>query len=749
VPTLRADDFVAVRTKVVVPELRRGQVARRELIRTLETGRTRKLTLVCAPTGFGKTSALAAWAAASPARFGWVSLDESDDDPVRFWSYVVAAIESAAPEVPGTAARRLRAPGVSVADEVLPVLVNQLAQVARPLVVVLDDYHEIGDEAVHAGMTYLLDRLAPNVHVVVAGQADPPLALGRLRARGELHEVRVQELRFSDEETTALLNGKHKLQLAPDLLAGLQHRTEGWVAGLNLVALSLRDAADRDDVMARMPVEDRFLVDYLWDEVAVHQAPQTREFLMETSVLERLSGPLCDAVTSRVNSAALLTELERSNLFVIPLDAERRWYRYHHLFRATLLRQLERQAPASIVDLHRRASAWFNDHDDLYGAIEHALLAGDVHFAADKLRRNWLTLYSSGHGNQALAWLDRLPRETIAEYPELGLVRGGVGRAMGRIDEAEPWFAFVERIAGEGRGERERNELLASVAWQRAMLRLAEANVGEAVRQARLAVELRPEGSADRLTDSYFLAICLFWTAATVEAAQRFREYLDATEPGDQDVRRVFAMSLLAEDHAGRGELEDAERYVADALATTEARGLGEHPPTEQTYVAQGILLMARSDVERAEECFEHATTLARRGGDRIEIAHALLWLGRARARAGDAADAADALQAAHAELAGARVPRLVELIQTLEAELREAPEQPPADAADADGEPLSAAELRVLELLPTDLTYREIAAQLFLSLNTVRTHGQRIRRKLGASTRDEVVAAARRLDLI
>jgi LuxR family maltose regulon positive regulatory protein len=740
-------DFVAVRTKVLVPELRRGLVARRELIASLEEGRGGRLTLVSAPTGFGKTSALAAWAAASPARFAWVSLDDADDDPTRFWSYVVAAIESATPEFPGTAARRLRGPGVSVADEVLPVLVNQLARLTQPLVLVLDDYHCVTDEAVHAGVAYVLDRLGRDVHLALAGQTDPPLSLGRLRGSRELHELRAAQLRFSDEETAALLNGIHRLRLAPEQLAGVQHRTEGWVAGLNLVALSLRDAGDRAGVVARMPVGDRFLTDYLWDEVAGRLTPEMREFLTRTSVLERLSGPLCDAVLGRSDSAGTLAELERGNLFVVPLDAEHRWYRYHHLFRAALLSRLERDTPGAVEDLHRRASSWYAEQGDLRGAIEHALRAGDVNVTADLLRQNWLELYSNGQGIELIGWIDGLPRESLSEYPELALARAGLARAMGRsLHEFEPWLEVVQRAAASEPDELRGRELAAGVARQRAMWALMHANPGEAVRQGRRALELRPDGSPEALSDSYFIGIILFWTGASGEAERRLREYLEATQPGELDVRRVFAMALLAEAHARRGELDVAERLVRESLATSEARGLDEHPPNEMAFVAEGIVLLGRGDVEQAEARFEHAATLSRRGGDRIEIAHALMWLGRGRARAGDADGALDALRAAQAQLEGARVPTLVALARELEREIGEAP----AVLPEADAEPLlSAAEQRVLELLPTDLTYREIADRLYLSLNTVRTHGQRIRRKLGASTRDEAVAAARRLGLL
>ncbi|MDA0182202.1 LuxR C-terminal-related transcriptional regulator [Solirubrobacter phytolaccae] len=741
------EDFVAIRTKLLVPELRGEQAGRLGLVRVLEAGRARRLTLVAAPTGFGKTTMLAAWAAVSPARFAWVSLDEADDEPTRFWSYVVAALEGAAPEFSGTPARRLRAPGVQVADEVLPALVNALGPATTPLVLVLDDYHLIADATIHEDVGYLLERLGPGVHVVLAGQADPPLKLGRLRARGELNELRVQQLRFSDEEATALLNGQHGLKLAPEQIAAVQHRTEGWVAGLNLVALSLRDAADREGLMARMPVGDRFLADYLWEEVAAHQTPDTRAFLMRTSVLERLSGPLCDAVANGTDSAQRLLALERGNLFVVPLDAERRWYRYHHMFRAMLRRQLERQEPDAVADLHRRASAWFADQGDLAGVIDHALLAGDAHVAADALQRHWLDLYSDGWANSALGWIDRLPRTTLNEYPRLSLARAGIARAMGRLDEVEPWLTRVEHAAAEEGDETARRDLRAGLARQRSMLALVQADVGGAVRLGRLAIAERPPDSPEAPADSYFLGICLFWTGATAEAEQRLRAYLDVTAPGEQDVRRVFAMALLATAHARRGELDAAQRLVEASLATTDRRGLGEHPPTEQTHVAAGIVAFQRDAYERAEEHLEHAATLARRGGDRLEIAHALLWLGRARARSGDGPGAGDALTAARIQLRGARVPSLVELERVLEHEIRSAPAAPESEAV--DDELLSAAELRVLELLPSDLTYREIADRLYLSLNTVRTHGQRIRRKLGTSTRDEAVSAARRLGLL
>ena len=253
---------MAVATKLLVPERRSGLIARPELIGALEEGRARRATVVAAATGFGKTSTLSEWASASPARFAWVSLDAGDDDPMRFWSYVVTAVESTSPELPGTAGRRLRGPGVSIADEVLPVLVNELTTLSEPLVLALDDYHAIQDEEIHAGVQYLLERLGPRVHVVLAAWTVPPLRLGRLRARGELNEFRADALRFSEAEVAKLLGDLH---LAPEELDAVYRRTEGWVAGLNLVALSLRESGDRAAFLAGMPIDDRFLVDYLRD----------------------------------------------------------------------------------------------------------------------------------------------------------------------------------------------------------------------------------------------------------------------------------------------------------------------------------------------------------------------------------------------------------------------------------------------------------------------------------------------------
>jgi len=266
---------------------------------------------------------------------------------------------------------------VAIGEEILPVLVNDVADMDRPLLIVLDDFHVIGDREIHEQLDYLIERLPHNTHIVVAGHTEPPLRLGRLRAIGDLAEVRFADLRFSDEEASELFRVVHGLELAPKQVTALQRRVEGWVAGLNLAALSLKQGIDSDTVIGGLHRDDRFLVDCLWNEVVLAQPPAVRQFLLRTAILERLTGPLCEAVAERPDAGELLRELERANLFVIPLDSDFIWFRYHHLFQNVLLGQLERLGRELISDLHRRASTWFADHELMFEAIDHAIAAGD------------------------------------------------------------------------------------------------------------------------------------------------------------------------------------------------------------------------------------------------------------------------------------------------------------------------------------------------------------------------------------
>ena len=750
--------FVVMATKLLVPAPRGQWVPRPQLVQVLASGLSAKMTLVCAPTGWGKTSVLAEWARSSPdVGFAWVSLDAGDDETMRFWRYVVAAIAAVEPSLAATAQRRLRGPVVSISDEILPVLVNDLGGMLRPLVLVLDDVHVITRPEIIEQLGYLVDRLPRAVHLAVAAQSDPAMRLGRLRAMGDLAELRGAQLRFTDEEAAMLLNRVHGLGLAPDEVSRIQRQTEGWVAGLNLTALSLKRAEDRGRMLDELPADERFLVDYLWNEVVLDQPRAVRHFLMRTAILDRLTGPSCDAVAQVEDSGEMLRELEHANLFVIPLDSGRKWFRYHHLFRALLLRQLERYAPGLIPDLHRRASTWYAESGLMGEAIDHAITAGDVHYAADELERHWLEFYSAGQETIVLESIDRLPAEALEMHPVLALVRAGIARAMGRLDEVEAWLGRAEEMAGDAPARGFASSMAGGVALGRSMYRLALGDPAGAVAWARRAMDLEPvQGSREHVMACYFLGVATFYEDPDL-AEPLLRTYLATIPPGEEDVRRFFAIALVAEVHVLRGELGLAEGLAREALEVAHANELDEYPSAEQAHVALGAVLLVRGELDGAEEQFERAAALARRGGDRVEYAHALVWLARARARQGDSIGARAALDAARRLVPKLGDPVLAPLVHALE--LEPGMHTPPGAGGRPGGErshepslppsPLTGAEMIVLRLLPGDLTYREMALHLYLSLNTVRTHARHVRRKLGVSTRVEAVARARKLGLL
>jgi LuxR family maltose regulon positive regulatory protein len=365
-------------TKLVPPTPRAGLIARDRLQALLQAGLDAKLCLLDAPAGSGKTSLLAQWCATAGAdRVAWVSLDESDNDPTRLWTYVVEALRRAEPGVGAAALRALRRTSVDHERVVLPSLLNDLNGIGSPLVLVLDDYHLVTDAPCHQTVTFFLDHLPASVHLLMATRVDPPLPLSRMRAKGELAELRVAEFQFTGEEAAALLNGAMGLQLATEDVERLAERTEGWAAGLYLAGLSLRGRDDPSDFVAAFHGDHRHVADYLAADVLARQPAKIRTFLLWSSILRRLSGPLCDEVLETEGSAALLEELERSNLFLVPLDDRREWYRYHHLFGELLHLELGSREAALVPVLHRRAAAWHRRGGDVEEAIYHATAAGE------------------------------------------------------------------------------------------------------------------------------------------------------------------------------------------------------------------------------------------------------------------------------------------------------------------------------------------------------------------------------------
>ena len=411
----------------------------------------RKLTLIRAPAGWGKSTLLADWhALESETRpFAWVALDGGDNDPVRFWTYLIHALRTLDPRAGEVSLPMLRAPRASVVDDVLPALCNELTALPHQVVLVLDDYHLVRNPEIDEGLSFLLEHLPQTLELVLSSRSEPALPLARLRARGELAEIDAQQLRFSEEEADLFLNDLHGLGLDRADVIRLRELTEGWAAGLYLATLTIRGRESAHEFIEAFAGDNRHVVDYLSSEVLAGLPEEMRGFLLHTSVLERLCAPLCDAVTDRPGSVLTLHELERSNFFLIPLDTKREWYCYHHLFRELLRHELALAEPEHARTLHRRASAWHREHGDPSEAIHHATAAGDVADASELILRHWIEFRNEARLETLLTWLDGLPPETVHRRCP-AVPREGIDAARGRPDRRG------RSVAGNGRTGRGR-----------------------------------------------------------------------------------------------------------------------------------------------------------------------------------------------------------------------------------------------------------------------------------------------------
>jgi LuxR family maltose regulon positive regulatory protein len=434
-------------TKLHVPRLRHGTVARPRLTERLNRGTESALTLVSAPAGFGKTTLLAAWLAAAAVErrsTAWLSLDQRDNESATFWTYLVAALETVAGGVGTGALSLLQSPQVPI-EGVLAALLNELSAISDDVVLVLDDYHVIDARDVQEGMAFLLEHLPPQIHLVIASRADPPLPLARLRARGELVEIRAGDLRFTPDEAATYLNEVMGLALTADDITALEKRTEGWIAALQLAALSMQGRDDVVAFIAGFAGDDRYIVDYLAEEVLLRQTEHVKQFLLQTSILDRMSGPLCEAVTGQGGGKATLAALERGNLFLVPLDDRRRWYRYHHLFADVLRAHLLDEQPDDVPSLHVRASRWYEHNGEPAEAIRHALAAEDFERAADLVERAGPTMQRTRQEATLLGWLRALPDHVFDRRPVLSASYGGVLLSSGEFEGVESRLRAAER----------------------------------------------------------------------------------------------------------------------------------------------------------------------------------------------------------------------------------------------------------------------------------------------------------------
>ncbi len=853
-----------VQTKLFVPPPRSTTVRRHRLTERLQRGVAagRRLSLISAPAGFGKTTVLSEWVAASrqadpSLRVAWLSLDQADNDATRFLHYLVAAFDLT--DDPA------RSP-----EATLTALVNDAASHGDSMLLVLDDFQLIESTAVRDAVSFLLDHLPANLHLAIATRSDPLLPLARLRARGELTELRAEDLRFDSAEATAFLDPA----LSADDVAALEKRTEGWIAGLQLAALSLRERTDTSEFIRAFTGSNRFIIDFLVEEVLERAPLDVREFLCETAILNRLSGPLCDAVTGRAGGAEMLTALERANLFVIPLDDQRQWYRYHHLFADVLRVRLLAHGAEHSNALHRRARAWFEANGFADDAVDHAIAGNDFDSAARVIESMIPSVRQSRQDATLLAWLARLPPQSLAARPVLRVFSAWSSLLSGDIAAVEPQLTAAEALLGTAHDSEPGIELSAlpvTIALYRGAVAMATGDTAAVQGHAQRALDsAAPDDHLGRGAAAGMLGLAA-WSRGDLETGLRgFREsatslrrsgnLLDALSTTMVTADMLLPLGRLGEaqsayeaalaEAAGNAPAADLHSGLAEVLRYSDPAAAAEHLATAQalgsfsaehgyrwavaaagversagnleaaldllaqaearyrsgffaearpiggqrarvwilqgrltearewvaaqnldelsylqefTHITLARLLLAEREFSDAEGLLGRLADAAEAGGRSGSLVEILVLQALARHADGRVDDALAALDRALSRAEGERsihvfidegAPMLQLLRRATGSDLVRMLSQHLRDTGAADtgapiADPPSDRELHVLRLLATELSGPQIAAELHVSLNTMRTHTKHIFLKLAVNERSEAVRRAEQLGLI
>src|SRR5919202_5080487 len=615
-------------TKLYVPKPRRGVVPRARLRERLDRAADVQLTLVSAPAGFGKTTLLADWLATIKVdgrAVAWLSLDQGDNHPTSFWTYVAAALQKVAPGAGQNAISLLESPQPPPIETVLATLLNDLSNVSIDLVMVLDDYHLVDASELRAGMAFFIDHLPPQLHLVIASRADPALPLARLRVRGELVEVRAADLRFTPDEAAAYFSEVMGLDLQARDVALLEGRTEGWIAALQLAALSMQGRDDLAGFIADFSGDDRYIVDYLVDEGLQRQPDHVRGFLQQTSILDRLNGPLCNAVTGQDNGNAMLEALERGNLFVVPLDDRRKWYRYHHLFADVLHARLLDEQPDNVRELHRRASDWYDENGEPSEAIRHALASENFARAADLLEPAVPALLRTRQEAMLLDWLKALPEDVLRYRPVLSNAYAGALLSTGqpdgveaRLRDAERWLdQTAEEASSAGMvvvDQAEFRRLTGAIAVHRAGHALLSGDVVGTVSHARRALTLVAEADHLRRGSTAALLGLAAWASGDLESAHQSYSAAQASLLRAGFVAdAVGCATTLGDLRITQGRLHDAMRTYEEALELTAQqsgpvlRGTADmHVAISQIHYERNNLDAAAQHLRKSQELGEH-----------------------------------------------------------------------------------------------------------------------------------------------
>lgn len=603
-----ASPVALLATKLYLPSVSALGVSRPHLTARLDEVLSRPLTVIAAPAGFGKTTLAAEWCAAHKPLVAWLALDETDNDPTRFWTYVVAAFRTLAPGLGAAAHDVLQLVPQPPVETILTTLLNELAAHPTPLVLVLDDYHLITAPPIHHALNFLLDHSTPNLHLVLTTRADPPLALARLRARGRLLELRAADLRFTPAEAAQFFRGTMGLDLPLEYVTALDARTEGWIAGLQLAALSVRGQQDVGAFVAAFTGSHRFVVDYLAEEILNRQTETVQNFLVQTSILERFNASLCQAVLQIDTAPALLQELERANLFLIPLDSAGEWYRYHQLFADAMASRLRQTQPGRMSELHSRASAWFEQNHFVAEAITHALAANDFQRAADILEPRARDFSRRGEHETIGGWLDQLPDAALDTHPALWLARASILIQQNQLDRAERALEHAEANGGA--------QVEGEAALQRALLALMRDDYAQAIARSDHALAVLPADAARARGEAYYrLGVGHNWNGQIDRARTAFTESSRLAQAVEDVPTTLLALLNLAATYYLRAQVRQYQSILQQALTWSNAHNASDVPMASYVHGDMALAFYEWNQLSTAMEHSRLSYILAERGG--------------------------------------------------------------------------------------------------------------------------------------
>jgi LuxR family transcriptional regulator, maltose regulon positive regulatory protein len=749
-PTGVAEQLIA--TKLAPPSVRAGYVPRQRLIDALDAGSDLRLTLVDAPTGYGKTMLVAAWCAEVAAReesvISWLSLAATENDPALLTRYLIDALRRAGGAIGDGAEAMLRVPGASPTAWMRS-LVNDLVAVQAQVTLVLDDYHSVTEPACHALVQFLLDHAPASLHLIVCTRADPPIGLGSLRALGQLAEVRTADLRFTDGEAAALLVETEGLNIDAQAVESLAARTEGWAAGLYLAALWLRGRGGPEADVERFAGDNRHVVEYLSEVVLDQLGPEVREFLLRTSVLDRLCSSLCEAIT-KMPAAGMLDEIERSNVFLVPLDDTRTWYRYHHLFADMLRSELARRHPDLVAVLHRRASAWYRGRGLVSDAIEQATSAGDYGDAAELISEYWLEIGRWGQEATLRTWLQAFEPDELQLHPELSVIGAFLtGVSGGSEIEFRRWLELAER--GIARAEQNRTPVVDAAALRTRLQQVRSAfgyrNIRTATTTAARTARVESEGEGVlRVAVLANLAFLLYLSGDPATARHVLSEAIRDPLAQRRPYGFIIALTTSALIAFDEGDADNGQHAASRALEFAADAGLADNQISGLAHVALGRALTAAGRPDSARTEIEHGVRLLRGGVMPAQQIYALLWAAPAAQATGDLPSALRFTEEAaelHASFDDAGT--LTTLLHDVQRRLSLARRR----RHEPDSAALTEAEVAVLRALRSPKSQRAIAQELSISINTVKTHTSAIYRKLAVGSRDDAITRATELGLL